>query len=127
MSTSSERSGTPSTQPPLEQPDATLGARVGQLMTRHSRRALLAMAGLIAGGRVVRAAQEPTRGSSSNAEARLKLASAAIEGVRTTLSRGRFTAGERDPIVIWSRRRYEAKLDLEQDQGRASRGGSGTC
>jgi hypothetical protein len=69
---------------------------------------------LIVGGRVVRAAQVQTRGSSSNAEARLKLASAAIEGVRTTLSRGRFTAGERDPIVIWSRRRYEAKLDLSK-------------
>jgi hypothetical protein len=114
MSTSSERSGTHSTQQPSEELEATLGARVDQLMTRHSRRALLAMAGLIAGERVVRAAQEQARGSSSNAEARLKLASAAIEGVRTTISRGRFTAGERDPIVIWSRRRYEAKVDLSK-------------
>lgn len=70
------------------------------------------MAGLVAGGQVVRAAQEQKRGSSSNAEARLKLATAAIEAVRLAVSRGRFTAGERDPIVIWSRRRLEAKIDL---------------
>jgi hypothetical protein len=110
MSSSSEQSGTPGAQ----QGEPTLGAWVGELMTRHSRRALLATAGLVAGGQVVRAAQEQTRGSSSNAEARLKLATAAIDAVRSVVSRGRFTAGERDPIVIWSRRRLEAKLDLSK-------------
>jgi hypothetical protein len=112
MSSSSERSATQSIHQPSEQPDATLGARFGQLMTRHSRRALLAMAGLMAGGQVVRAAQEPTQGPSANAQARLKLAMTAIEAVRTAVGRGRFNAGERDPIVIWSRRRLEAKIDM---------------
>jgi PHD/YefM family antitoxin component YafN of YafNO toxin-antitoxin module len=85
-------------------------------MTRHSRRALLAMAGLVAGGQVVRAAQEQPRGSLANAEARLKLAVEAIDAVRLVIGRGRFTAGERDPIVIWSRRRYEARLDISKSK-----------
>jgi hypothetical protein len=116
MSSRSEQSGTPSVHQLSQQAEPTLGARVGQLMTRHSRRALLAMAGLLAGGQVVRAAQEQPRGSSANAESRLKLATAAIDAVRAVVSRGRFTAGERDPIVIWARRRLEAKIDLSKSK-----------
>jgi hypothetical protein len=83
-------------------------------MSRHSRRALLAMAGLMAGGRVVRAAQEEPRGSSTNAGARLKLAIDAIEGVRVAVRREGFSAGECDLVFIWSQRRFEARIDLSK-------------
>jgi hypothetical protein len=93
---------------PALSPDAWPGG----LVTRSTRRALLVLGGLAlaAGGRAVRAAGD--RKPSATTEARLKLAQAAVEAVRAHISRTEFNAGERDPLVIWSRRRLEARLDL---------------
>lgn len=51
---------------------------------------------------------------SPSAEARLKLAQAAIESVRGNIGRGLFGPGERDPMAIWSRRRFESRLELSR-------------
>ena len=77
-----------------------------------TRRALLALGGLLAGGPVALAAAGDTRRLSATAQARLKLARTALETVRANIGRGQFNPGERDPISIWSRRRMEARLDL---------------
>lgn len=92
---------------PVREPS---GAKEPGPLARKSRRALLALGGLLMGGRAVHASGSPVR--SATAEARLKLTTTALEAVRTNLGRGRFNPGERDPIVIWSRRRMEARLDL---------------
>jgi hypothetical protein len=82
-----------------------------------TRRAVLGLAGLLAGagGRVVLAAA-PGAGdaaaAAATAQARLALAKSAIEAVRANIGRGLFNPGERDPLSIWSRRRFEARLEL---------------
>jgi hypothetical protein len=78
-----------------------------------TRRSLLGLAGLLAGGRVL-PAEAPDAPSSSTAEARLKLALHALEAVRANIGRGLFPPGERDPLWIWSRRRMEARLELSK-------------
>ena len=79
-----------------------------------TRRALLALGGLIAGGRAALAATDESPKPNTSAQARLKLAQEAMETVRAALGRGQFGPGERDPISIWSRRRMEARLDLSK-------------
>jgi hypothetical protein len=74
------------------------------------------LGGLLAGGRVVRATEGESRGSSATAEARLKLARTALDAVRAHVSRGRFDPGERDHVFVWSRRRMEARLDLSKSK-----------
>jgi hypothetical protein len=97
-----------SSQPPISAPDTGSGG----LLPRATRRALLALGGLLASGTAARAAQVEGRRSSPSAEARLKLARTALEAVRANINRGLYKPGERDPIYIWSRRRLEARLEL---------------
>jgi hypothetical protein len=77
-----------------------------------TRRALLALGALLAGGRAALAAADESPKPNASAQARLKLAQEALETVRAAIGRGQFSPGERDPISIWSRRRMEARLDL---------------
>ncbi|MHC5543906.1 hypothetical protein ACYOEI_37235, partial [Singulisphaera rosea] len=58
------------------------------------------------------AASGEDRRNTALAEARLKLAQKAIEAVRVNIDRGNINPASRDPIVIWSRRRMEARLAL---------------
>jgi hypothetical protein len=77
-----------------------------------TRRALLGLAGVLAGGHAALAAPQDSQEIKVAAEARLKLVREAMEVVRVNLNRGQFNPGERDPIYIWSRRRLEARLDM---------------
>src|SRR4051794_3645587 len=70
-----------------------------------SRRALLVLGGLLAGGRRAFAGADEPRQPSEATRARLKLAGEALEAIRANVGRGQFGPGERDPISIWSRRR----------------------
>lgn len=79
-----------------------------------TRRALLGIAGVLAGGPAAFAAAEDRPEIKVAAEARLKLVHEALELVRANIGRGQFSPGERDPIYIWSRRRMEARLDLSR-------------
>jgi hypothetical protein len=94
-------------------PRAVERSAVHTLLAR--RHTLLGLAGLLAGGRAAMAAGSGESGAAvATAEARLKLARAALEAVRANIARGQFNPGERDPIYIWSRRRYEARLELSR-------------
>jgi hypothetical protein len=97
------RSPSPSPSPEIEP---------GGSLRQTTRRSLLAFGGLLASGTTALAADGETRRASRSAEARLKLARAALDTVRTHIDRGQYKPGERDPIYIWSRRRQEARLDL---------------
>src|SRR4051812_42695593 len=79
---------------------------------RASRRALLVLGGVLAGGRSVLASSAPdvSEQARTTAQARVKLAQTAIEIARANTRRGLLKPGERDPIAIWSRRRFEARL-----------------
>jgi hypothetical protein len=83
-----------------------------KVTTRASRRTLLAPGGIVAGGQVALGATGDARRPSATAHARLKLAQTALEAARANIGRGTFSAGERDPIGVWSRRRTEARLEL---------------
>ena len=79
----------------------------------HStRRAVLTLAGALAAGHAATAVAADTAEPSSTGQARLKLAREALETARAQVARGRFRPGERDPLSIWSRRRFESRLDL---------------
>jgi hypothetical protein len=82
-----------------------------QGLSLPSRRFLLGLAGVLAGGGAALAAPGDAP-APSTAKARLALARDAIEAVRANIGRGLFQPGERDPIYIWSQRRFEARLDL---------------
>ena len=95
---------------PTSPPDAGSGG----LVRGTTRRSLLALGGLLAGGPAALAAAGDAKRPSATAEARLKLARVALEAVRVSIGRGPFNPGERDPISLWSRRRMEARLDLSE-------------
>ena len=71
-----------------------------------TRRTLLGITGVLAGGHAALAAPQDKQEIKVAAEARLKLVREAMELVRVNLGRGHFQPGERDPIYIWSRRRW---------------------
>jgi hypothetical protein len=73
---------------------------------------LLAFGGLMMGGVRALAAPAAPLGSTEAALARVKLAQEGLKAVRQHISRGGFHAGERDPVYVWSRRRYEARHEL---------------
>jgi hypothetical protein len=81
-------------------------------MPGYSRRSLLAFGGLLMGGARALAAPKAAEGSAEVAQARVKLAQEGLKAVRQNISRGGFHAGERDPVYVWSRRRYEARQEL---------------
>ncbi len=85
-------------------------SRSGRFLT--TRRALIGIAGVLAGGPGALAGPEDRQEIKVTAEARLKLVREALELVRANVGRGQFNPGERDPLYIWSRRRLEARLDL---------------
>ena len=98
--------------PGAETPRAGSGPRAA----KATRRALLALGGWLAGGRVVRAALDEHSQEAATAQARLKLAEAALGALRAHTGRGQFNVGERDPIAVWSRRRLDAKLELSRSK-----------
>ena len=83
-------------------------------MPRYTRRSLLAFGGLLVGGAPALAATPEAKGSAALAEARVKLAQDALKTVRENIGRGGFHAGERDPLYVWSRRRFEARQELSR-------------
>lgn len=110
----------PQAQPDGPNPDAR-EAGIGNgtaTGTGSTRRVVLALAGLLAGGRAALAAPEPDASQPlrESAQARLTLAQEALKAVRANIGRGMFGPGERDPIAIWSRRRLEARLDLSRSR-----------
>jgi hypothetical protein len=82
-----------------------------------TRRVLLALGGLLAGGPAALAAPREARRSTAVAQARLKLAQEALAAVHANIGRGGFGPGGRDPVAIWSRRRLEARFELSTTKG----------